>query len=188
MFKLLIVGESGVGKTCLLLRFSDDSFESNHVSTIGVDFKVKEIEVDDRRVKLQIWDSAGQERFRNITTSYYRNTSGILLAYDVTDQTTFEKVGGWISEVRKHTSVPVMLIGNKADMEDSRQVSAADGKRLADEQQIVFMETSAKDNTNVHDAFVELAKMLLKEKDAGQGNNGVDLNKRAEQKKKKKFC
>jgi small GTP-binding protein len=131
MFKLLILGESGVGKTCMLLRFAENVFDSDCLSTIGVDFKVKQIEMDGKRVRLQIWDSAGQERFRNITSSYYRNCSGIIIVYDVTKLESFNKVTEWISEVRRFVpAVPLIVVGNKCELED-RQVSTDDGKQLA---------------------------------------------------------
>jgi small GTP-binding protein len=161
MFKLLIVGESGVGKTCMLLRFADNVFEADCLSTIGVDFKVKQIELDGKRVKLQIWDSAGQERFRNITSSYYRNCSGIIIVYDVTKLESFNKVTEWISEVRRFVpTVPLIVVGNKCDLDD-RQVSTEDGKQLAEKQGLIFLETSAKTNLNIEAAFQELSKKLI---------------------------
>jgi small GTP-binding protein len=172
MFKLLIVGESGVGKTCMLLRFADNLFEEDFLSTIGVDFKVKEIVVDSKRVKLQIWDSAGQERFRNITSSYYRNCSGIIIVYDVTRRDSFDKVTDWISEVRRFVpTVPLIVVGNKCDRED-RQVPTADGQGLAEKQGLIFLETSAKANTNIEEAFQEMSKKLIEaevNKPAGGG-------------------
>jgi small GTP-binding protein len=161
MFKLLIVGESGAGKTCMLLRFADDGFEPDFVSTIGVDFKVKEIVLDGKRVKLQIWDSAGQERFRNITSSYYRGCAGIIIVYDVTRQDSFEKVTDWIQEVRRFVSVPLMIIGNKCDLVEKRQVATEAGEELAEQQGLIFMETSAKANTNIGAAFRQLSVKLL---------------------------
>jgi Ras-related protein Rab-1A len=162
LFKLLIVGESGVGKTCMLLRFADNQFEENFLSTIGVDFKVRELDVDGKRVKLQIWDSAGQERFRNITTSYYRNCGGIIIVYDITRHDTFVKVTEWIEEVRKNTNnVPLLLVGNKADLEDKRQVDEAEAKELADRMGLVLLETSAKTSQNIEGAFKAISKQLM---------------------------
>lgn len=119
LVKLLLIGDSGVGKSCLLLRFSDDSFTTSFITTIGIDFKIRTIELDGKRVKLQIWDTAGQERFRTITTAYYRGAMGILLVYDVTDKATFENIRNWIKNIELHASnnVNKMLIGNKADMD-----------------------------------------------------------------------
>jgi small GTP-binding protein len=191
-FRLLIVGESGVGKTCILLRFADDMFEPDFLSTIGVDFKVKELVLDGKRVKLQIWDSAGQERFRNITSSYYRNSSGVIIVYDVTSQDSFDKVAGWIEEVRRHVQVPLLIVGNKSDLVDKRQVATEAGEEFAQRQGLIFMETSAKANTNIDAAFGELSKKLVeaelaKPKPADTPGN-VIINTTKPEKKKRKFC
>jgi small GTP-binding protein len=192
MFKLLIVGESGVGKTCLLLRFADNLFEDDFLSTIGVDFKVKEIVSDGKRIKLQIWDSAGQERFRNITSSYYRNCSGIIIVYDVTRKDSFDKVTDWITEVRKFVpSVPLIVVGNKCDRED-RQVSTEEGQALGEAQGLIFLETSAKANTNIENAFQELSKKLVELEGnkpanaAGATGKALVIDKGAGGKKKEK--
>jgi small GTP-binding protein len=162
LFKLLIVGESGVGKTCMLLRFADNTFEDDFLSTIGVDFKVKEIVLDSKKVKLQIWDSAGQERFRNITNSYYRNSNGIIIVYDVTSRDSFDKVTDWIQEVRRYVpTVPLIVVGNKCDLIEKRQVPTETGEELGQKQGIIFLETSAKTNTNIDAAFEELSKKLV---------------------------
>lgn len=195
MFKLLIVGESGVGKTCMLLRFADNLFEEDFLSTIGVDFKIKEINTDGKRVKLQIWDSAGQERFRNITSSYYRNCSGIIIVYDVTRRESFDKVTDWIAEVRRFVpTVPLIVVGNKCDRED-RQVSKEDGQQLAEKQELIFLETSAKENTNIEAAFQQLSKKLIETEGAKPQSatpargSGVLIEKGAGKKPAKKgFC
>jgi small GTP-binding protein len=191
-FRLLIVGESGVGKSCILLRFADDMFESDCLSTIGVDFKVRELDLEGRRVKLQIWDSAGQERFRNITSSYYRNASAVIIVYDVTSQDSFDKVAGWIDEVRRHIQVPLLIVGNKCDLVERRQVTTEAGTEFAQRQGLIFMETSAKVNTNIEEAFRQLSKQLVdaelaKPKPAETPGNVV-LNPTKTPKKKKKFC
>lgn len=135
LVKLLLIGDSGVGKSCLLLRFSDDSFTPSFITTIGIDFKIRTIELDGKRIKLQIWDTAGQERFRTITTAYYRGAMGILLVYDVTDEKSFANIRNWIRNIEQHASdnVNKMLVGNKCDMQDKRVVEADRGKALADE-------------------------------------------------------
>eukprot|EP00010_Vexillifera_abyssalis_P009062 CAMPEP_0201546936 /NCGR_PEP_ID=MMETSP0173_2-20130828/3313_1 /ASSEMBLY_ACC=CAM_ASM_000268 /TAXON_ID=218659 /ORGANISM="Vexillifera sp., Strain DIVA3 564/2" /LENGTH=221 /DNA_ID=CAMNT_0047955779 /DNA_START=22 /DNA_END=687 /DNA_ORIENTATION=+ len=160
LIKLLLIGDSGVGKSCLLLRFSDDSFTPSFITTIGIDFKIRTIELDGKKIKLQIWDTAGQERFRTITTAYYRGAMGILLVYDVTDEKTFANIRNWIRNIEQHATENVnkMLIGNKCDMEDKKDVDAARGQALADEYDIKFLETSAKTNHNVDLAFITLAK------------------------------
>ncbi|PVU95149.1 hypothetical protein BB561_002030 [Smittium simulii] len=164
LIKLLLIGDSGVGKSCLLLRFSDDSFTPSFITTIGIDFKIRTIELDGKRIKLQIWDTAGQERFRTITTAYYRGAMGILLVYDVTDERSFNNIKNWIRNVEQHASegVNTILIGNKCDMEDRRTVDAERGKQLASEYGLSFLETSAKANINVDEAFFSLARDIKK--------------------------
>lgn len=164
LIKLLLIGDSGVGKSCLLLRYSDDSFTSSFITTIGIDFKIKSILLDDKKVKLQIWDTAGQERFRTITTAYYRGAMGILLVYDVGDQNSFNNVVNWMRQIDEHAAENVnrVLIGNKCDVDASqRQVTYEMGKSLADEYGIRFFETSAKNNINVEEAFMCMAKDIV---------------------------
>ena len=167
LFKLLLIGESGVGKTCVLFRFSDDAFNSSFISTIGIDFKIRTIELEDKKIKLQIWDTAGQERFRTITTAYYRGAMGIMIVYDITNPKSFENVKNWIKNIEENASddVELMLLGNKCDMEDSRAVTREQGEKLALEYGIPFMETSAKANINVEEAFFQLAKNIKKKMD-----------------------
>jgi len=160
LIKLLLIGDSGVGKSCLLLRFSDDTFTTSFITTIGIDFKVRTVELDGKRVKLQIWDTAGQERFRTITTAYYRGAMGILLVYDVTDESSFNNIRNWIRNIEQHASdnVNKILVGNKVDMDAKRVVSTAQGQKLADEYGIKFFETSAKTNQNVEQVFFTMAR------------------------------
>ncbi|KAI5845631.1 ras family-domain-containing protein [Morchella snyderi] len=184
LIKLLLIGDSGVGKSCCLLRFSEDSFTPSFITTIGIDFKIRTIELDGKRVKLQIWDTAGQERFRTITTAYYRGAMGILLVYDVTDERSFDNIRTWFSNVEQHATEGVnkILIGNKCDWEEKRVVSTERGQQLADELGIPFMEVSAKSNINVEKAFFELAADIKKrimdttraEEKAGGAGNTVD--------------
>ena len=138
---------SGVGKSCLLLRFSDDQFPTSFITTIGIDFKIRTLELEGKRVKLQIWDTAGQERFRTITTAYYRGAMGILLVYDVTDLNSFENIRQWMRNIEQYASdgINKVLVGNKCDMDESkRAVPTSRGQALADEFGIRFFETSAK--------------------------------------------
>lgn len=160
LFKLLLIGDSGVGKTCVLFRFSEDAFNSTFISTIGIDFKIRTIELDGKKIKLQIWDTAGQERFRTITTAYYRGAMGIMLVYDITNEKSFENIRNWIRNIEEHASQDVekMILGNKCDMNDRRMVSKERGEKLAIEHGIKFMETSAKASINVEEAFFTLAR------------------------------
>ncbi|KAL5535094.1 SEC4 [Sanghuangporus sanghuang] len=159
LIKLLLIGDSGVGKSCLLTRFCDDTWTPSFITTIGIDFKIRTIELDGKRIKLQIWDTAGQERFRTITTAYYRGAMGILLVYDVTDQKSFDNIDTWFSNVEQHASegVDKILVGNKSDWEEKRVVTMEMGIQKARELGIDFIETSAKENKEVERAFFSLA-------------------------------
>jgi len=160
LIKLLLIGDSGVGKSCLLLRFSDDSFTPSFITTIGIDFKIRTIDLEGKRIKLQIWDTAGQERFRTITTAYYRGAMGIMLVYDVTNEKSFENIKNWIRNIDEHASSDVekMILGNKCDIVDKRVITKEQGEQLAIEHKIKFMETSAKTSINVEEAFFMLAR------------------------------
>ncbi|KAK3092777.1 hypothetical protein FSP39_007120 [Pinctada imbricata] len=159
LFKLLLIGDSGVGKSCLLLRFADDTYTESYISTIGVDFKIRTIELDGKTIKLQIWDTAGQERFRTITSSYYRGAHGIIVVYDVTDQESFTNVKQWLQEIDRYASENVnkLLVGNKSDMDMKKVVDYTTAKEFADSLGIPFLETSAKNATNVEQAFMTMA-------------------------------
>jgi len=160
LYKLLIIGDSGVGKSCLLLRFSDNIFTDSFISTIGVDFKIRTIEVGNSRVRLQIWDTAGQERFRTITSSYYRGAHGIIVVYDITEQKSFNNITKWLKEIDTFAgqNVQKLLVGNKCDLESERIVSVDQGKNLSNMLTIPFVETSAKDSVNVEQAFIKMAE------------------------------
>jgi len=166
LFKLLLIGDSGVGKSCLLLRFADDTYTDSYISTIGVDFKIRTIELEGKHVKLQIWDTAGQERFRTITSSYYRGAHGIIIVYDITDRESFTNVKAWLAEVEKyaHSEVNKLLVGNKSDMRgmasQESTVSVEESKEFAETMQMDWLETSAKESTNVEDAFHSIATQI----------------------------
>ncbi|XP_010934636.1 GTP-binding protein YPTM2 isoform X1 [Elaeis guineensis] len=194
LFKLLLIGDSGVGKSCLLLRFADDSYLESYISTIGVDFKIRTVEQDGKTIKLQIWDTAGQERFRTITSSYYRGAHGIIVSYfsihpasflfllygieglpddylysldvqvvyDVTDEESFNNVKQWLNEIDRYASENVnkLLVGNKCDLTANKVVSSETAKAFANEIGIPFMETSAKNATNVEEAFMAMAAAI----------------------------
>jgi len=144
LFKLVLIGDSGVGKSCLLLRFADDNFTDSYISTIGVDFRFRTITIDRKTVKLQIWDTAGQERFRTITSAYYRGADGIIMVYDVTSQESFDHVEEWLSEVDRYANdnTSKLLIGNKADLVDEKQVQEEVSQQFAQKLGIPLIETS----------------------------------------------
>ena len=162
LFKLLLIGDSGVGKSCLLLRFADDNYTESYISTIGVDFKLRTIELDGSVIKLQIWDTAGQERFRTITSSYYRGAHGIIIAYDVTDATSFENVKNWAKEVERYAAdgVDIMLVGTKSDLTSRKVVDFTTASEFARSRGWLFAETSAKSASNVEQTFLTLARQL----------------------------
>ncbi|KAG5470191.1 hypothetical protein LSCM4_02885 [Leishmania orientalis] len=159
VFKYIIIGDSGVGKSCLLLQFTDKRFEPLHDLTIGVEFGARLISIQGKSVKLQIWDTAGQESFRSITRSYYRGASGALLVYDVTRRDTFTHLQSWLEDAKANanTALVIMLIGNKCDLDSKRQVSREEGEAFARRNGLMFMETSAKTSQNVDDAFLQTA-------------------------------
>ena len=172
LFKLLLIGDSGVGKSCLLLRFADNSYTDSYISTIGVDFKIRNIELDQKKIKLQIWDTAGQERFRTITSSYYRGAHGIIIVYDITDAESFNNVKNWLTEIDKFASdnVNKLLVGNKSDL-SNRQVETATARDFAASLGIPFIETSAKTASNVEQAFLKMTsdiKARVAEQGAGR--------------------
>nr|XP_057930780.1 ras-related protein Rab-8B-like [Doryrhamphus excisus] len=194
LFKLLLIGDSGVGKTCLLFRFSEDSFNTTFISTIGIDFKIRTIELDGKRVKLQIWDTAGQERFRTITTAYYRGAMGIMLVYDISSEKSFENIKNWIRNIEEHASSDVekMILGNKCDMADRRQVSKDRGEKLAIDYGVKFLETSAKTSLNVEEAFYSMGRDILhnlssKTTDNNGGTSGKPIKITEKKSKRIKF-
>ncbi|OIV99015.1 hypothetical protein TanjilG_32274 [Lupinus angustifolius] len=158
LFKVVLIGDSGVGKSNLLSRFTKNEFNLESKSTIGVEFATRTLNVDDKIIKAQIWDTAGQERYRAITSAYYRGAVGALLVYDVTRRASFENVDRWLKELRNHTdsNIVVMLVGNKSDLRHLVAVSTEDGKSYAEKESLYFIETSALEATNVENAFAEV--------------------------------
>ena len=163
MFRYIIVGDMAVGKSCILLQFTDHKFRHQHELTIGVEFGGKNIQVKDKTIKIQIWDTAGQEAFQAITRTYYKGAIGALLVYDITRKETFDHIIKWYNEVKLNGSKDIccILIGNKKDLEDQRQVKYEDGKRLAEEHNLLFLETSAKTAENVQECFTVSAERIL---------------------------
>jgi len=163
LIKLLLIGDSGVGKSSILLRFSDDSFTPNFVTTIGIDFKIRSLEIDGKKVKVQIWDTAGQEVFRTVTTAYYRGAHGIFIVYDTTTEKSFDSLSNWMKCIRENAdkSVILMLLGNKCDLVAKRAIDSEKAQTFADENNMQFLETSAKNNINIDEAFTKIVTQII---------------------------
>ncbi|XP_031380879.1 ras-related protein RABB1b [Punica granatum] len=163
LFKYIIIGDTGVGKSCLLLQFTDKRFQPVHDLTIGVEFGARMVTIDGRPIKLQIWDTAGQESFRSITRSYYRGAAGALLVYDITRRETFNHLASWLEDARQHANpnMTIMLVGNKCDLAHRRAVSKEEGEQFAKENGLLFLEASARTAQNVEEAFVKTAAKIL---------------------------
>ncbi|RAL39394.1 hypothetical protein DM860_002927 [Cuscuta australis] len=187
LFKVVLIGDSGVGKSNLLSRFTRNEFTQDTKSTIGVEFATRTIRVDNNKIiKAQIWDTAGQERYRAITSAYYRGAVGALLVYDITRRVTFESLERWLKELRDHTdpNIVVMLVGNKADLRHLRAVTTDDSKVFAERENTFFMETSALEAINVENAFTEVLSQIYRvggrkaaALDGGNNNNHANLPK-----------
>ncbi|KAJ8526224.1 hypothetical protein K7X08_028701 [Anisodus acutangulus] len=209
LFKIVLIGDSAVGKSNLLARFARDEFYPNSKSTIGVEFQTQKLDINGKEVKAQIWDTAGQERFRAVTSAYYRGAVGALLVYDISRRQTFDNIGRWLNELQTHSDMNVVtiLVGNKSDLKDTREVTTAEGKSLAEAQGLFFIETSALDSSNVAVAFQTVVKEIynilsrkviqsqeLQKKDSGRLANGktvvlqADENQEAEAQTKQGGC
>merc|ERR1711871_743890 len=175
IFKYIIVGDMGVGKSCLLHQFTEQKFLPDSSHTIGVEFGMRMIETMGKTVKLQIWDTAGQERFRAVTRNYYRGAAGALLVYDVTRRSTYQNLSTWLSDARRHLTNPntvIMLVGNKTDLAKQRQVTFEEASKFAEENGLIFIETSAKTGENVEETFLRTARKIYENIQAGS----LDLN------------
>ena len=196
-FKILLIGDLGVGKSCVILRYVEGDFPGNIMSSIGVDFKTKKIDLDDRLIKMQIWDTAGHEKFRTITTSYYKSAHAIIILYDITQKTSFDHIKNWITEIDKFGKQGVLkvIVGNKLDLENNRKIKKEDAENLALKYGVKLWEVSAKDNTNIEEMFVDTIKTLLERNSkiindipGSSMNNNFFLNTNIKAKKKKKCC
>ena len=190
-FKILLLGDSSVGKTCFLKRYIDDTFQDVYLSTIGFDYKYKCITLKEgKNIKLQIWDTAGQERFRTIAKSYYKGAHGIILMYDVTDQKSFDSIKKWLEQIKEEApnKVSVLLVANKIDIE-KRIITKEDGENIAKSYDLDIYESSAKDNINVSEAFEDLAeKINAKYKIMKERGKKLEENVPEMTKNKKKCC
>ena len=165
IYKILLLGDDSIGKTCFFLRYSDGIFDQTHMATIGLDYRLKSIKLKNgKSIKLQIWDTAGQDRFRAITKNYYKGSHGIILIYDVTSRRTFESIRNWVSQIREEATekVTIYLVANKIDMDEDRKVKKEEGEKLAKELGLPFMETSAKSGINVDKIFEDLIERIYK--------------------------
>ena len=193
--KLLIIGDSNVGKTSMLLNYTDNYFPESHLATIGVEYKVKELKTDKYNITLQIWDTAGQERFRSITKSFFRNTNGILFVYDITSRKSFQSVKDWIKDSELHdTGFEKILVGNKIDLKEKREVNFEELKEYGAKKKIDVIEASAKERTNIDEAFQKIVDLILSNKNEmeilGQFgvNNNTDVNLGKNKEPVKKDC
>lgn len=192
--KVIMIGDSGVGKSCLLKSFLNEPWDGTHTTTIGVDFEIKKVVVDGRPINLQIWDTAGQERFRTITTSYYKASDAILLIFDTTVLSSFKNLDSWMLDVRAfaHPDVCMLLLGNKVDLESSRQVDFNVAKAWAEKNGMQYMETSAKAMVNVEKANMKIASMAVQKKTAAKpstpGGKSVSLKNKNGGEEKKGCC
>ena len=173
MFKILLLGDSGVGKSSLLLRYTKNEFNVDMRSTIGVEFALKYLTIDNFQLKVQIWDTAGMERYRSITSAYYKGAKGVIIVYDICRQKSFEDVDNWIDDFKSKADedAVILLIGNKNDLDDKREVRKEEAETKAQKNKFAFMETSAKDNNNVEKAFETLFKEIVKNYKNKLGDN-----------------
>ena len=193
--KVVVVGDSGVGKTNLIKRFVSNTYNPNTKATVGVEFLSKSYKINDQVFKIEIWDTAGQERYKSITAAYYKGAKGALIVYDITQKDTFENINKWMSEVRDKSTkdLKILIVGNKTDLVDERQVSTEEALSKAKELESPVMEASALDGSNVKAAFYDLLKEMYKEikkkieivesQNTG-GKDGVQLNTNEEKEKK----
>ncbi|KAG5318733.1 RAB26 protein, partial [Pseudoatta argentina] len=189
--KTILLGDSGVGKTSLLVQFDTGRFQpGNFAATVGIGFTNKVVTVDDTPIKLQIWDTAGQERFRSVTHAYYRDAHALLLLYDVTNKTSYDNIRAWLSEIREHANedVVIMLLGNKSDCGTERAVKREDGERLAQEYKVPFMETSAKTGLNVELAFLAVARELKARKSDNPDETKFNVQDYVRQQSQRSSC
>ena len=185
LYKILLLGDSSVGKTCFLMRYTDNTYQEIHMSTIGIDNKFKDVELEDgKKVKIQIWDTAGQDRFRSITRNYYKGANGIVLIFDVTNKKSYENVKNWVKQIKEEVSsrVTIILVANKIDDVNHRIVTKEEGEKIANECGLMFFECSAKTGENIEHAFNELVKKTV-ENYSKVSQGGEKLKKKNNSKK-----
>jgi len=170
LFKFIIIGDAATGKSCILHRFIDDKFKKESTHTIGVEFGSKVVEVGGKNVKLQIWDTAGQERFRSVTRSYYRGAAGAILVYDLTSRESYNHMVSWLNDARNlsNPDIVIILVGNKADLDEDREVTFLEASRFAQENEMMFLETSALSGTGVQEIFLKCGRNILSKIESGK--------------------
>ena len=191
-FKLMVLGESKVGKTSLIKRYTKDKFGGVYLTTVGVDFQNKVIKIDDKKICLQIWDTAGQERFRNLAKNYFNTSNGFVIIYDITDRESFKYLKFWAEQISSNApeGTKSVLVGNKCDLEESRNISIEEGEAFAQKYKIKFFEASAKKGTNINEIFEYLANEIYNEQKSKDRYNScsIVLSKDQIKKEKKKCC
>ena len=196
VLKLLILGDSSVGKTCILLKYVDNKFEESNIATVGVDYMDKMIEYKNFNIKLQIWDTSGEERYRSITKNFYRNADGLFVVFDLTRKVTYERIKDWINEAEEYNKgIKKILIGNKLDLENKREVKKDSAENFAKKNNLKYIETSAKDGTNIKESFDEIIELILGGKNEQdivneytQHDSSLSVNTDGDNKNKKKQC
>ncbi len=190
LFKVLLLGDSDVGKSSLILRYTDETFNSKLVNSIGVDFKMKKKEIDGKVIKVQIWDTAGHERFRSITYSYYRGANAIIIVFDLSDKKSFISITEWLKQIEKHANENVFkfLVGNKSDLVDKRQITYEEAKQYADEHDLPYIETSAKEGININELFDSSIKTFLSNSKSYRGEKNIKLNSQSTNSSERGLC
>ena len=190
LFKVLLLGDSDVGKSSLILRYTEETFNSKLVNSIGVDFKMKKREIDGKVIKVQIWDTAGHERFRSITYSYYRGANAIIIVFDLSDKKSFISITEWLKQIEKHAKENVFkfLVGNKSDLVEQRKVSYDEAKQYADEHELPYIETSAKEGININELFDSSIKSFLNNSNNFSGEKNIKLNSQNTNSSEKGIC
>ena len=195
--KILIIGDSSVGKTCLIQRYANGIFKEDYIMTVGLDFHTKQEMINNLTVSIKLWDTAGQERFKALTPSFFRNAEGVVLAYDVTNSVSFDNLKFWINSIKtnlfdKNIFIPIIIIGNKIDLEDMRDISKDIANKFAKENNFKYFETSAKTGEGVDEAFRDLVNQILansdKNEEAAKERKSVKIEDNQVDKKKKKGC
>ena len=189
--KIMLIGDSNVGKTSIIKRYCKNIFSKSHISTVGIDLETKNIKIGKHIINLQLWDTAGQERYRVLSKNYYNNSDAFIIVYDITNSKSFENVTNWIMQIKENASenVKIVLFGNKSDLEDQRIINEEEGKKFAKDNNINFYETSAENGANVEKAIIDLVKEVINDENFTKGSeNTSQLSGDKFKKENKKKC